>query len=85
MTTLPPSRRALLALAGLALASPALASGERTTGRARAGTTPLTTANLIGKKLRVFEEGRPITMDYSEDRVNIEIDGEALIKRIFIG
>lgn len=45
----------------------------------------LTGTNMVGKKLRVIKQGDMVTMDYSTDRVNIEVDENSKILRVFIG
>lgn len=47
--------------------------------------TPLTVEAMIGKKLRVVDDKAMITLEYSPDRVNIEVDENHFIKRIFLG
>ncbi len=93
--TLP--RRSLLTLAGLGLGAAAFASRPFTAeGRALATDEaaptpdpdrgmPLTTATLLGKSLRVIRPGQAVTMDYSTDRVNIEVDEANRIRRVYIG
>ncbi len=89
-------RRSMLALAALPLASAAAHATQpadesvpvRTSERvAPEGDTPveLTAETMVGKKLRVVQPGSMMTMDYSTDRVNIEVDENGKIVRIFIG
>ena len=46
---------------------------------------------LVGKEVRVYSEGQPLTQDFVIDRVNIEIDfgsgklGPDTIKRVWFG
>lgn len=88
-----------LGLGAVALTPKSLAAGERSLapeGRALATDDaaptpdpdrgmPLTTATLIGKTLRVIRPGQAVTMDYSEDRVNVEVDDANRIVRVHIG
>ena len=46
---------------------------------------PLTAESMVGKVLRVIEPGSAVTMDYSTDRVNIELDANRKIVRVFVG
>ena len=78
------SRRTLLALAGVALTAPALAM-TRADVEDGVPEKELTAATMAGKKLRVVGPNMMMTMDYSEDRVNIEVDAQNIIKRVFIG
>lgn len=41
--------------------------------------------DVIGKQLRVVEVGKPVTMDYSEDRLNILVDRHGKIVRVYLG
>lgn len=78
MTSEVPTRRRLMKLAGIAAAFFALP--------ARADSLPDSIApELVGKKLRVIKPGQMVTMDYSDQRANVEIDENELIKRIYIG
>lgn len=90
-----PSRRSLFALAGLALGGAALsrtaladgadmAPPQRRSPRADAP-APLTSETMVGKRLRVIKSGDMMTMDYSEDRINIEVDDQNTIIRVFVG
>lgn len=90
-----PSRRSLFALAGLALGGAALsrtalADGAESVPLQRRSpqaqeSAPLTSESMVGKRLRVVKTGDMMTMDYSEDRVNIEVDDENRIVRVFVG
>lgn len=78
------NRRALLGLFtrfGLVLAaSPALA-------RSRVPTDDpvLSSIEMIGKRLRVIHPNEAVTMDYSEDRVNVTVDEDGKITRVHLG
>ena len=51
-----------------------------------AGGSELTqVSQLIGKKLRLIRPNQPVTMDYSDSRVNIEVDESGTILRVAIG
>ncbi len=78
-----PSRRSLFALAGLTLGGAAL-SHAALAGES-APTPQLTSADMIGKRLRVIHPGQVVTMDYSEERLNIEVDAQNRITRIHVG
>lgn len=78
-----PSRRSLFALAGLTLGGAAL-SRAALAGES-APITQLTSADMIGKRLRVVRPGQVVTMDYSEERLNIEVDAQNRITRIHVG
>ena len=41
--------------------------------------------DMYGKTLRVYHTGDAITMDYSEDRVNIELGPDDRIAKVSIG
>lgn len=69
-------RRSMLALAALPLTGTAASAGD---------TAGLTSETMTGKTLRVFTTGDAITMDYSEDRINIELDASHKIVRVFVG
>lgn len=93
MTTTP-SRRSLFALAGLALGGAALsraalANGETPSSAEAAETAKpaptLSSADMLGKRLRVITPGQMVTMDYSEDRINIEVDTASKITRVYVG
>lgn len=91
MTTTP-SRRSLFALAGLALGGAALSRAALANGEApssaeaaEAAKPALSSADMLGKRLRVITPGQMITMDYSEDRINIEVDATGKIKRVYVG
>lgn len=45
----------------------------------------LTSQQMLSKSLRVIHPMERITMDYSEDRLNIEVDENNRIVRVFIG
>ena len=45
----------------------------------------LTTEDMIGKSLRVYHTGDPVTMDYSEDRLNVELGPDDRIVRVWVG
>ncbi len=69
-------RRALLALAALPfLGTVACAQGS----------PELSSSQMVGKKLRVIKPNQATTMDYREDRVNVEVDDKGLIIRVSIG
>lgn len=90
-------RRSMLALAALPLASaaahataiegsaPGYNPDEATAPVPVAADQLLTEHNMRGKVLRVIEPGMAVTMDYSEDRINIEIDENRKIVRFFKG
>ncbi len=42
-------------------------------------------SSLIGKPARTYTTGSPLTMDFNEERVNIELDNEGKIVRIWKG
>ncbi len=48
-------------------------------------TQTLTSQEMLGKNLRVIHPMERITMDYSEDRINIEVDENNCVVRVFIG
>ena len=92
-------RRSMLALAALPLAGAAAHASdhedhqdhgthdpahipERTS---RPADAMLRSSDMIGKKLRVIEPNSMVTMDYSTERVNVELDEAGLIKRVYIG
>lgn len=74
-------RRSMLALAALPMAN----------GDAQAAPTPnestadLTATSMTGRTLRVINPGDAVAMDYTAGRVNIELDEQNRIKRVFIG
>lgn len=74
-------RRSLLALAALPLANAAANAAAVNGDTAQ----PLTAEAMLGKALRVIEPGSAITMDYSAERVNIELDAGRRISRVYIG
>ncbi|MGL6209221.1 MAG: I78 family peptidase inhibitor [Paracoccaceae bacterium] len=39
----------------------------------------------FGQLVRVIRPGQAVTMDYSEDRLNIEVDGAEVISRVSCG
>lgn len=39
----------------------------------------------FGSETRIIRPGMPVTMDYREDRLNIEIDSKGLISRVSCG
>ena len=85
--TIKKTRRALLATLarfGLVMAaSPALANSRMPADEAPP--SPLSSADMIGKRLRVIRPNQAVTMDYSEDRVNVTVDDQGKITRVHIG
>jgi Peptidase inhibitor I78 family len=82
------TRRAVLALSALGLLiKPAQASGDRRMATDDVAITPELTSvqGMVGKRLRVIRPNQPVTMDYSPDRVNVEVDDSDMIQRVFIG
>ena len=75
------SRRDALALAAAVTlsATPAVAMAP-----AEPSATP-DASFMLGKHLRVIKPGQPMTMDYSDSRVNVEVDDTQKILRVFIG
>lgn len=75
------SRRDALALAAAVTlaATPAQAMAPEQTPGA------IDSATMVGKRLRVIRPGQPVTMDYSDSRINIEVDDAQKIQRVFIG
>jgi hypothetical protein len=76
-------RAALLSLAGGASALTAAVVG----GRPVQAIEPrlVNAEDMWGKTLRVYHTGDAITMDYSEDRVNIELGPDERIVKVSIG
>lgn len=92
----PPTRRTLLALlATLLPLAGARAAANRPEEDTAATPSPAPSpseallqqpvSQLIGKRLRALKPGMAMTMDYREDRVNIETDETGRIVRIFVG
>lgn len=77
-------RRSLLALAALPLAATA-AHASSLIEEALPAAAPITSESMVGKRLRVLGPNSAMTMDYSEDRVNIETDEQQKIVRVFVG
>jgi hypothetical protein len=81
------SRRDLLALTAALTVTSASAQAME------AAPTPDTPAEesdppisfLTGKQLRVIRPNQPVTMDYSDNRVNIEVDDTGKILRVTFG
>ncbi|MGF1624564.1 MAG: I78 family peptidase inhibitor [Alphaproteobacteria bacterium] len=77
------------ALYGIAAAGVSALGATLAAGRPARAVDPqtgaLTEADMIGKVLRVYNTGDPVTLDYSEDRLNIELGPEQRIARITIG
>ncbi len=69
-------RRGVLQVLALAAAGSARAGGDDSQG---------TCPELIGLTLRVVHPGDMVTMDYREDRITIEVDGENVIQSLSIG
>jgi hypothetical protein len=42
-------------------------------------------SSLMGKQVRAYSTGSPLTMDFNEERVNIELDNEGKVIRIWKG
>jgi hypothetical protein len=42
-------------------------------------------SSLMGKQVRTYTAGSPLTMDFNEERVNIELDNEGKVIRIWKG
>ncbi|MCA0961678.1 I78 family peptidase inhibitor [Salipiger bermudensis] len=86
---------ALMALAALPLSAciadetPGAADPTDTCGRT--GYSSLVGSNIAAvslpadKTIRVLEEGQPATMDYLEQRLNIETDEDGIILRLYCG
>lgn len=49
------------------------------------GDAPITSTSLVGKTLRVYHTGDPLTRDYRQDRANIELGPDERIVSIWIG
>lgn len=49
------------------------------------GDRPLTSADLVGKTLRVYNTGDPLTRDFRQDRANVELGPNQRIVSIWIG
>lgn len=84
------SRRALLtalpgAVAALFLSRVSLAMAPADEAPNERMATLPGTESLVGKRLRVVKPNMAMTMDYSEERVNVEVDDNGNIKRFFIG
>jgi hypothetical protein len=77
-------RRSLLALAALPLAAGAAQASDAVLDKP-AENDNLSVTDLYGKTLRVLTPGMMVTMEYSPDRANIEMDAQGRIVRIFIG
>lgn len=85
-----PSRRQLMiGTAAVGASSLALAASQiGAIGAAQAAdpaVPELTAADMIGKTLRVYHTGDAVTMDYSEDRLNIELGPDERIVRVSVG
>ena len=94
MTAAHPGRRTVVrgaaAVVGAAAAATALgACASRppagTPAPAPAPGGPVTSAALIGRTLRVYHSGDPLSRDYREDRANIELGPDEAIVRVWIG
>lgn len=92
MTAPAPSRRALVRIAaGVAGASAATAALGACVPRLPAPPPqtppdrPVTSATLVGRTLRVYRTGDPLTRDYREDRANIELGPNGGIVSVWIG
>ena len=72
-----------IAAAGVSAFAAAFAGGRPV--RAAEPQGGLTEAEMIGKSLRVYHSGDAITMDYSEDRLNIELGPDDRIAKVSIG
>lgn len=84
------SRRQLLlgtvAVGASSLAFAAVPIGATGAAHAADPAVPeLTVADMIGKTLRVYHTGDAVTMDYSEDRLNIELGPDERIVRVSVG
>lgn len=77
------------ALYGIAAAGVSALGATLVAGRPARAVDPqtgaLTEADMIGKVLRVYNTGDAVTLDYSEDRLNIEVGPDRRIVRITIG
>lgn len=49
------------------------------------GTQPIMLAEILGRRLRVIKEGDAVTMDWIPSRVNIVVNQESEISRIYFG
>ncbi|MGF1624565.1 MAG: hypothetical protein ACFCVH_06750 [Alphaproteobacteria bacterium] len=45
----------------------------------------MTSADLVGKTLRVYNTGDPLTRDFRQDRANVELGPNQRIVSIWIG
>jgi len=87
-----PGRRAVLRAASGVAASAVAASAVSGCVGARPpaqpsdpGDGPLTSADLVGKTLRVYHTGDPLTRDFRQDRANVELGPDERIVAIWIG
>ena len=90
MTTLDPAgkgrRQVARGAATVSLAAVAAFLFSPRTGQAQVAIEPaLTVDDMIGKSLRVYRTGDPVTLDYREDRLNIELDSDDRIVKVSIG
>lgn len=65
-------RTLLLAGAGMAVATPGAARAIMARPEEPVAVPDL--AGLVGKSLRVVKPGQPVTMDFSPDRLTLEVD-----------
>ena len=49
------------------------------------GDGPVPVADLVGKTLRVYHSGDPLTRDFRQDRANVELGPDDRIVRVWIG
>ena len=49
------------------------------------GDGPIPIADLVGKTLRVYHSGDPLTRDFRQDRANVELGPDDRIVRVWIG
>lgn len=79
-------RQAVRGAATVSLAAVAAFLSSPRAGRAQATVEPVLTADdMIGKSLRVYHTGDPVTLDYREDRLNIELDSDDRIAKVSVG
>jgi hypothetical protein len=82
------SDRRLLLTSGAVLGASALAALLARIGEAGAQDGQdqvLTLEDMIGKTLRVYHTGDAVTLDYSENRLNVELGADDRVVRVSIG
>ena len=83
-------RSALSGMAGIGvtalIAAVAGACVSRPRGAQASDSDELLTADsMIGKRLRVYHSGDPVTLDYDPDRLNIELGPDDRIVNVSLG